>query len=75
MPVGPVNSLNWASCEVIKFFIKFKSDWQNYMVIWLQIYLYEIDKIDLLDEVQKTDNWEDWYYILNSSVIEDILNK
>lgn len=51
--------------------------WNFYIlkVLLEKIYLYEIDKIDLLDEVQKTDNWEDWYYILNSSVIEDILNK
>ena len=40
-----------------------------------KIYLYEIGKIDLLDEVQKQDNWEDWYSILNNGVIEDILNK
>lgn len=51
--------------------------WNFYIlkVLLEKIYLYEIDKVDLLDEEQKTDNWEDWYHILNSSVIEDILNK
>lgn len=51
--------------------------WNFYIlkVLLEKIYLYEIDKIDLLDDDQKTDNWEDWYSILNSSVIEDILNK
>lgn len=51
--------------------------WNFYIlkVLLEKIYLYEIDKVDLLDELQQTDNWEDWYYILNSSIIEDILNK
>ena len=51
--------------------------WNFYIlkVLMEKIYLYEIGKIDLLDEVQKQDNWEDWYSILNNGVIEDILNK
>lgn len=51
--------------------------WNFYIlkVLLEKIYLYEIDKIDLLDEVQKQDNWEDWYKILNNGIIEDILNK
>lgn len=51
--------------------------WNFYIlkVLLEKIYLYEIGKVDLLDEVQQTDNWEDWYHILNSSIIEDILNK
>lgn len=51
--------------------------WNFYIlkVLLEKIYLYEIGKIDLLDEVQLTDNWEDWYNILNSSIIEEILNK
>ena len=51
--------------------------WNFYLlkVILEKIYLYEIGKIDLLDENQMRDNWEDWLKILNSSVIEDILNK
>ena len=51
--------------------------WNFYIlkVIMEKIYLYEIGKIDLLDENQKQDNFEDWLTILNSSVIEDILNK
>ena len=51
--------------------------WNFYIlkVILEKIYLYEMDKIDLLDDTQLQDNWEDWLNILNSSVIEDILNK
>lgn len=51
--------------------------WNFYIlkVILEKIYLYEIGKIDLLDENQKMDSWEDWYNILNSGIIEDILNK
>lgn len=51
--------------------------WNFYIlkVILEKIYLYEIGKIDLRDENQMKDNWEDWYNILNSGVIEDILNK
>lgn len=51
--------------------------WNFYIlkVILEKIYLYEIGKIDLLDENQMRDNWEDWLNILNSSVIEEILNK
>ena len=51
--------------------------WNFYLlkVILEKIYLYEINKIDLRDELELEDNWEDYYEILNSSVIEDILNK
>lgn len=51
--------------------------WNFYIlkVILEKIYLYEIGKIDLLDDNQMRDNWQDWLNILNSSVIEDILNK
>lgn len=51
--------------------------WNFYIlkVILEKIYLYEIGKIDLLDDNQIRDNWQDWLNILNCSVIEDILNK
>lgn len=51
--------------------------WNFYLlkVILEKIYLYEIGKIDLTDEKQMKDNWEDWYKILESGVIEEILNK
>lgn len=51
--------------------------WNFYLlkVILEKIYLYEIGKIDLTDEKQMQDNWEDWYKILESGIIEEILNK
>lgn len=51
--------------------------WNFYLlkVILEKIYLYEINKIDLRDEFEMKDNWEDYYKILTSSIIEDILNK
>lgn len=51
--------------------------WNFYIlkVLLEKIYLYEIDKIDLLDENTNDDKWEDWYHLLNSNIIEDILNK
>ena len=51
--------------------------WNFYLikVILEKIYLYETDKIDLRDDNQIQDKFEDWLEILNSSIIEEILNK
>ena len=51
--------------------------WNFYIIKVLleKIYLYETNKIDLRDENQQRDNWEDWLCILNENLIEDILNK
>ena len=51
--------------------------WNFYLlkVILEKIYLYEIGKIDLREQTGSEDDFEDWLYILNSNIIEDILNK
>ena len=51
--------------------------WNFYLlkVILEKIYLYEIGKIDLREQTGSKDDFEDWLYILNSNIIEDILNK
>lgn len=47
--------------------------WNFYIlkVILENIYLYEIGKIDLMEQ----SDWENWYSILNSNIIEEIVNK
>ena len=51
--------------------------WNFYLlkVILEKIYLYEIGKIDLKEQTGSNDDFEDWLEILNSNIIEDILNK
>ncbi|MEG2609828.1 MAG: glycosyltransferase family 4 protein [Bacilli bacterium] len=51
--------------------------WNFYLlkVIFENIYLYEINKIDLREETNTTDSWEYYYELLNNNIIEDILNK
>lgn len=69
--------VNLAS-KILKPFSNYKkidiiNVWNFYIlkVILENIYLYEIGKIDLMEESE----WEDWYSILNSNIIEEIVNK
>lgn len=51
--------------------------WNFYIlkILLEKTYLYEIDKIDLRDPYYADDDFEDWLKILNSNIIEEIINK
>ena len=51
--------------------------WNFYIlkILLEKTYLYEVDKIDLRDPYYADDDFEDWLKILNSNIIEEIINK
>lgn len=55
--------------------IEFINSWYLYIVkvILEKLYLYEINEIDLYDEVQIKDNWELWYKLFLDEKIIDLI--